>query len=56
MKITNENRQINIIARLKAVLAKEEDEVRDDASRHDRTTGSTRAASTSAKRRKRPAA
>jgi [protein-PII] uridylyltransferase len=29
MKITNENRQINIVARLKAVLAKEDDEVRD---------------------------
>jgi len=29
MKITNENRQTNIVARLKAVLAKEEDEVRD---------------------------
>ncbi|MEP3438990.1 MAG: [protein-PII] uridylyltransferase [Hoeflea sp.] len=29
MKITNENRKINIVARLKAVLGKEEDEVRD---------------------------
>jgi murein biosynthesis integral membrane protein MurJ len=29
MKITNENRQINIVARLKAVLAKEDDELRD---------------------------
>lgn len=29
MKVTNENRQTNIAARLKAVLAKEEDEVRD---------------------------
>jgi len=30
MKITNENRKINIVARLKAVLGKEADEVRDD--------------------------
>jgi len=29
-KITNENRKINIVARLKAVLGKEADEVRDD--------------------------
>ncbi len=29
MKITNENRQTNIVARLKAVLAKEDDELRD---------------------------
>ncbi|MBC7282855.1 [protein-PII] uridylyltransferase [Hoeflea sp.] len=30
MKITNENRKINIVARLKAVLGKEADEVRDN--------------------------